>query len=124
MVKKSNLVYSEHCHVCDGTGILSDCCMDEVFEGRCEVCGKSCTSHPCDTCFGEGIIEYHVGDVVDIFVTIYSEEYVKEQLYNPKDVNDTKTFQGKIIKFENHNDCIVEINNKNVKLKIEDISIG
>jgi hypothetical protein len=47
-------------------------------------------------CQGRGYVEYGVGDEVLIFVCIYSDESLKTQLYCPKRLGDTKTFEAVI----------------------------
>ena len=83
--------WCEHCYGED----LSECCDAEVDGNRCLVCGKFCTSRPCHECEGRGYMEYRVGNEVLIFVCIYSGNAVKE-LYDPKKLGDTKTFEAVI----------------------------
>lgn len=84
------------CDECCGTGDVSCCCGSGVDVGRCEVCGRFCKARPCDNCGGAGYLEYRVGDDVEVFVCCWSPEYLKEMLYKPKKLGDTKTYSGKI----------------------------
>lgn len=84
------------CDECYSEGELSDCCDAGAGDGRCELCGRFCSTHPCHNCEGSGYLEYRVGDEVLIFVCVWSPEHV-QKLYNPKKVGDTKNFEGKIV---------------------------
>lgn len=98
------------CDECCGTGDISWCCGAGVDAGRCEVCGRFCKARPCDNCWGAGYLKYDVGDDVEVFVCCWSPEYLKDLLYRPKKLGDTKTYSGKItdiideFKFEVHID--------------------
>ena len=110
------------CAECDGEGEVSVCCQAGVHEGRCE-CGKFCKSDYCCYCEGNGYTEYSLGDEVDIFVCVWSEEYLQKQLYVPKEVGDTKTFTGDIVEIVDKWNVVVKIGRKKVNVKIEDLSI-
>ena len=113
----------DYCDECGGEGDVSGCCSAEVDENRCVSCGRFCQSEPCHNCEGMGHVEFNVGDEVDIFVCGWSEMYLREQLHEPKDIEDTKTFTGKILEFPSRWDSIVKVGKKKVNIKIEDLSV-
>ena len=53
---------------------------------------------------------------------MWSEEYLKDQLYRPKEVGDTKDFTGKLIEIIDDWNTIVKIGKKKVNVKIENLS--
>lgn len=113
----------EICRECGGEGKLSSCCQAESYDGRCGICGRFCKIEICHDCYGEGFNTYKLGDEVEIFVCIWSEEYLKDQLYRPKKLGDSKNFDGKLIEILDNWNVIVKVGRKKIKVKIEDISI-
>lgn len=113
----------DFCCECGGEGKTSHCCQDELDDDRCTNCGRYCKKDVCGYCEGRGYTEYHVGDEVEVFVCVYSDDYLKDQLYKPKAVGDTKTFQGKILGFEDRWNALVKIGRKKVRVKIDDLTM-
>jgi len=110
------------CDECGGEGEVSSCCNTEFDEHRCGGCGRFCGVDTCHNCEGAGYNEYHVGDEVDVFVCIWSEEYLQNQLYKPKYAGDSKEFTGKIIEFVDKWNTVLRIGKKKVNVKLDDIS--
>jgi len=113
----------DYCEECQGEGHISECCSAEVDNGRCISCGRFCSKDVCHNCEGAGYLEYKVGDEVDIFVCVWSEDYLKNQLYKPKELGDTKDFTGKIIEFPDRWNVVVKVGKKKINVKLEDISV-
>lgn len=108
-MKNNNLIIS--CDECYGEGSLSSCCAGGVHDGKCDICGKFCKKEMCFQCEGRGLIEYNINDDVEIFVCAFSSESLKDQInYYPKNIDQIKTFKGKIIEI---------INNKKIKVYIK-----
>ena len=63
-------------------------------------------------------------DEVDVFVCVWSPEYLKEMLYMSKKVGDTKNYTGKITEIIDEFNVEVRIDQKRKKFKIglEEIS--
>lgn len=122
MTKKLEII-RDFCDQCCGSGDVSGCCSAEVDDGRCSECGRFCTAEHCHCCEGQGFTEYSVGDEVDIFVCVWSEEYLQKQLYVPKAVGDTKDFSGEIVEIIDNWNLVVKVGRKKVNVKIEDIGI-
>ena len=76
-----------------------------------------------DLARGQGFSEDCLGDEVDIFVCVWSEDYLKEHLYVPKEVGDTKDFSGVLVEIVDNWNVVVKVGKKNVNVKIEDIGI-
>lgn len=114
---------SKPCNQCDGAGYVSSCCdapMDEN-ENRCEYCGKFCKKNYC--C--EGYERFEVGDEVEIYVCIYSPEYIKNYFYKPKKLGDSKFFTGKILEIIDDSNVLVKVRysrKEPIKINIEEIS--
>lgn len=113
----------KHCHECGGEGDVSGCCSAEVDGGRCMSCGRFCHVDECHDCSGHGCLEFNVGDQVDIFVCAWTEQYLQDQLYKSKHVNDSKTFTGKIIDFVDEWNAIVKVGKKKINVKLDDLNI-
>ena len=114
----------EYCMECNGTGDLSSCCNAEVDAGRCMQCGKFCKTNCCYDCNGEGYNEYSVGDEVEIFICIWSDEYLRNQVaFKPKHVGDVKTYKGKIIEFKDRWNAVVKIWGREITVKIDDLDM-
>ena len=96
MTKKLEII-RKFCTECNGDGKTSYCCNAHCDNHRCSACGKYCKKCQCGDCDGNGYIEYKVGDDVKIFVCMWSTEYLRNNLFQPKILGDTKTFQAKII---------------------------
>jgi len=111
----------DYCDHCGGEGDVSECCSAEVDEHRCVDCGRFCGKDVCQYCEGAGYIEYNIGNEVDIFVCVWSEDYLTKQLHKPKDVDDVKTYSGKIVEFIDRHNAIVKVGKKKINVKIEDI---
>ncbi len=114
---------SKTCHQCEGAGYISSCCDAPIneHENRCEYCGKFCKKNYC--C--EGYETFKVGDEVDIFVCIYSPEYIKNYFYKPKKQGDNKTYQGIILEIIDESNVIVKVKysrKEPIKINIEEIS--
>ena len=112
----------DFCDHCDGEGNVSECCEGYIDEHRCGSCGRFCSVNLCHNCNGEGHTDYHIGDEVDVFVCVWSEDYLQDQLHKTKDPDDSKTFTGKIIEFVDKWNAVVLIGKKKISVKIEDIS--
>ena len=110
-----------YCIECGGEGEVSNCCKAQVDNKRCVDCGRFCRIDVCYNCEGYGYQEFCVGDEVDVFVCVWSEEYLKEALYKPKKVGDTKTFTGEIVEIVDNWNTFVKIDKKKIKVKIEDL---
>lgn len=94
-MKNDNLIIS--CDECYGEGSMSSCCGENVYNGKCGVCGKFCKEEVCLECNGRGLIEYNINDDVEIFVCTFSSKSLKDQInYHPKKRGQFKTFKGKI----------------------------
>ena len=122
MTQKLEII-RDFCDQCGGSGDVSSCCSAEFDDGRCSECGRFCIAEHCHNCEGQGFTEYSLGDEVDIFVCVWSEDYLKEQLYVPKEVGDTKDFSGVIVELVDNWNVIVKVGKKLVNVKIEDIGI-
>jgi len=114
----------DFCNECDGEGEVSECCQGGCDEHRCSECGRFCRTDVCHNCEGQGCTEYCLGDEVEVFVCVWSEEYLKDQLYRPKAVGDTKTYEGKLVEIVDNWNVRVRIpkKRKTVDIKLEDIS--
>ena len=112
--------FCEHCY---GSGDVSACCNAEVDDGRCQACGRFCKIDVCHNCDGRGYNEYHVGDEVEVFVCVWTDEYLKDLLYHPKKVGDTRTYRGKIVEFIDKWNVRVRVPKKRkvIEVKLEDI---
>jgi len=113
----------QYCEDCYGVGEVSSCCNSDCENGRCLLCGRYCKEVPCDNCWGQGYIDYEVGDEVEIFVCAYSDEYLWNSLHKPKHIEDSKTFTGKIKSFIDDKNAVVRIGRKEVNIEIKDLSI-
>lgn len=71
---------SKVCIECEGTGFVSSCCQDTIYDGKCLRCGKFCKKDFC--C--EGVTEFSEGQEVYIYVGKYSSINLKF-LYKGKD---------------------------------------
>lgn len=128
-MKNKNTQIRKICDECNGEGYISSCCNMGVNGNQCSYCGKFTKKIYCNECYG-GEITYKLNDYVRIYVGAYSNVYLHEKLYNPKHINDSKTFEGKILEIiddfyvkvmiidENDNDLM------ELKLNIEDIEIN
>ena len=114
----------DFCDKCDGEGNVSECCGAYTNEHRCASCGRFCSVDSCHNCNGEGHIDYHIGDEVEVFLCVWSEDYLQDQLYKPKDYGDSKTFIGKIVEFVDKWSAVVLIKKKKVDVKLEDLTIN
>jgi len=115
---------TKHCDECQGEGYVSACCSMEVDGKKCLGCGKFCKKEVCHYCGGQGYFEYKAGDEIEVFICIYSPEYLKDALYKPKKLGDTKTFNGKIIALTDNWTAVVKIKRKKeeFKIKIDDLT--
>lgn len=108
------------CGECNGYGESSSCCNDYINNNKCNCCGKFCRSEICYECDGEGEIIYSIGDHVEINVNIYSLNSLKKELsYYPKNLQDSKTFNGNIIQIVDKNYCKVKIKYSKKEIKIQ-----
>lgn len=116
-------VLTQYCSECMGSGEVSSCCGSDVEGNRCTLCNKFCRVEVCMDCNGQGFNEYRINDEVEIFVCVWSPEYLRKSLYDTNEIGDTKTFRGKIIKIID--DFTVEVKvkwNGIHKIKIDDIT--
>ena len=119
----------DYCDECGGEGDVSGCCSAEVDDGRCVNCSRFCYTDPCHNCEGAGHVDYHIGDEVDIFLCVWSEQYLTDQFKDlkifgrlPKEVGDSRIFTGNLIEFTDRWNVIVKIGKKKINVKLEDIS--
>ena len=97
------------CMECGGEGKISRCCQAEAWQGKCGNCGRFCKTDYCPYCDGVGYLDYRVGDNIQVFICVWSPEELKDQLYHPKVLGDTKTYEGKIVEFEDEFSAWVKI---------------
>ena len=123
MTKKLEII-RDICNECGGEGEVSHCCRAEIDEdNRCLACGRYSRKDVCNNCEGWGHTEYKLGDEVDVFVCVYSDDYLKDALYKPKKLGDTKTFVGNIVDIPDNWHVDVKIGRKKINIKLEDIEI-
>lgn len=91
MASKTGEYLQMVCMECGGEGEISMCCQDSIYQGRCACCGRYSKTDVCCNCNGYGVLEYRVGDEVEVFVCVWSPEYLKDLLYVPKKVGDRKS---------------------------------
>jgi hypothetical protein len=115
---KSGDYIEKMCLECCGEGEMSACCQDYVNNGRCAACGRFCKTDYCCECQGEGRLRFCKGDEVEVFVCVWSPEYLKELLYMPKKVGDTKTYRGEITKIIDDWNAEVKLRGKRDRVKI------
>lgn len=121
MTKKLEVI-RDYCCECGGEGEVSHCCQAEVDDHRCLSCGRYCKKEVCYSCEGYGHTEYRLGDEVDIFVCVWSEDYLKKQFYGWKDDMSSKTHTGDIVEIVDNWNLIVKVGRKKINVKVEDIS--
>jgi len=119
MGKKSGDYIEKWCLECNGEGELSQCCGDYVDNGKCCICGRFCKTYVCCDCEGSGYLRFSKDDEVEVFVCIYSPDYLKELLYVPKKLGDSKTYRGVITKiFPDDNRAEVKLEGKRNKVVV------
>lgn len=110
------------CDECGGTGFISACCGAELDGHRCSYCNKFAKTA---FCCGDGFENYKIGDDVFVHVCIYDRDYLKENLYNPKEHGNSKTFKGKILKIidDYFIDVKIKYRNKVLRLEISEVQL-
>jgi hypothetical protein len=121
MIKKSGDYIEKWCLECNGEGRISACCGEYVSpDNRCGICGRFCKTDWCCECNGEGYRRYARDDEIEVFVCIWSPDYLKDLLYKPKKQGDTKTYRGVITKiFPDDNRAEVRLRGKKEKMIID-----
>jgi len=104
-----------------GDGQISECCHDVTDGNRCSLCGKFCHIEVCMDCNGQGFTDFHIGDEVEIFVCVWSPQYLIENLYKVKNCDDSKFFRGKITKLIDDRTVEVKVNRKLLNIGIDEI---
>lgn len=115
------------CDECDGEGVTSCCCDMAAYKKNntyvCSYCNKFCKVHYC--C--EGDVEFKVGTKVRIYVCTYTPEYLKDLLYKPKKLEDSKHFYGEIVELCDDYNALVKIKYRRdktpIKFDIQHISL-
>lgn len=116
---------TEFCLECNGNGYNSECCFEYLdHNNKCCSCGKFSQKAYCGHCHGEGQLIYEIGSDITIFVSIYSEKYLK-RLYKAKEMRDVRTFKGKIDEFIDQYTAWVRIEGrkKRIRVKLSDINL-
>jgi len=123
MAKKSGDYIEKWCLECNGEAMVSRCCGDYVDGNKCACCGRFCKADVCCECEGQGYLRFAAGDEIDIFVCVYSPEYLKDLLYKPKKYGDSKIYRGEITKIvdEWHVEVKLQGKAKPIKINIEEL---
>jgi hypothetical protein len=120
MAKKSGDYIEKWCLECNGEGMISRCCGDYVDGNKCACCGRFCKADVCCDCEGAGYLRFAKDDEVEVFVCVYSPEYLKELLYRPKKYGDAKTYRGVITKiFPDDNRAEIKLQGKRNKVVVD-----
>ena len=107
------------CHDCYNHHDFSDCCDEESYEGRCMGCGKYCTTHLCEECYGMSPALIKIGDEVEFFVWKNSPKYLKEQF--TRIFKSGHTYRGIVLKILNNHTLEIKCNNKIITIRIDDL---
>lgn len=46
-----------NCITCDGRGVVSQCCLATIHNGKCNGCGKKARHKICSLCHGNGTLK-------------------------------------------------------------------